>query len=330
MTLTQLPPHETIRMLANADVAQRCLYLVAELGVADALDEPAEVTRMAERCSSDPGALDRVLRVVVAHGVFERRGRTYAHNEASRLLRSDHPRSMRPFVRMIGMPVFHAAYGALEHSVRTGQAAIEQVAPGGLWSYLGTHPREAELFSDAMEGKAHGDVADVLAAYDFTPFSSVADVGGGRGHLLRAVLDATPRARGVLFDLPDVVSSLPPAGPRLTHQAGDFFRDGLPEAQLYLLMEVLHDWPDEQAVQILRAVRSAASVGATVLVVEGIRDEDRDDPRAATLDIVMLAVTGGRERTSAELGDLMAAAGFRPTALIDTGGPMRLLEAVAV
>lgn len=330
MTITPLPPHETIHMLANADVPQRCLYLVAELGIADALDEAADAVTLAQRCSLDAGALDRVLRVVVAHGVFERRGDAYAHNDASRLLRTDRPRSMRPFVRMVGMPVFHKAYGALEHSLRTGETAIEQVTPGGLWPYLRSHPHEAALFNDAMEGKAHGDVADVLAAYDFTPYSSVADIGGGHGHLLRAVLDTAPLARGVLFDLPDVVASLPQPGERMVHQAGDFFADALPAAQLYVLMDVLHDWPDAQAAEILRALRRAAAAGSTALVVEGIRDDDRDDPRAATLDVVMLAVTGGRERTARELTDLMAAAGFRVTALIDTGGPMRLLEAVAV
>lgn len=113
-------------------------------------------------------------------------------------------------------------------------------------------------------------------------------------------------------------------------RAGDFFTDPVPRADCYLLMEIIHDWSDAEADRILRALRRASSPGATVLILERIRDEEVDDTRAATLDVIMLAVTGGRERTADELGHLLRHAGFRPTALLETAGAMRVLEAIAV
>ena len=323
-------PHETVWSITNAGVPASCLHLVAELGVADRLDGPAEVADLAERCSAEPAALDRVLRLLVSHGVFTRQGTVYAHNDASALLRSDHPASMRAFARMMGLPVIGRTFAALHRSVADGSPAIESVSPGGLWAHLRSHPDEAAIFNSAMQAKAQADIGAVVSAYDFQPFTTVADVAGGLGHLLRAILDAATDARGILFEVPGVVDSLPDPGPRLSYHRGDFFADRLPRADCYVLMEVIHDWPDEAAIAILRGIRGAASPGATVLIVEGIRDPAVDDPREATLDVIMLAVTGGRERTPAELGDLLKAAGFRSTALIETAGAMKVLEAVAV
>ena len=167
----------------------------------------------------------------------------------------------------------------------------------------------------------------VLSSYDFRRFGKIADIGGGRGHLLRAVLDTVPTAKGVLFDLPDVVAGFDLDRQRLTPVAGDFFRDPLPAADAYLLMEVLHDWDDPSCVAILTALRRAAPPDATVLVIEGVLPEDRLDPRAQTLDIIMLTVTGGRERTPAGLGALFEQAGWQLGTVTDTAGPMRIVEA---
>jgi hypothetical protein len=199
-----------------------------------------------------------------------------------------------------------------------------------MWGYLRDHPAEADVFGRAMAAKAGPDVAAVLGAYDFRPFDTVADVGGGRGHLLRAVLDATPDAMGVLFDLPQVVGTLDVGHPRMTAVPGDFFVDALPDADAYVLMEVLHDWTDDECVAILSAIRRAARAGATVLVVEDVLDGDRPDRRASTLDVVMLAVTGGRERSPAELGALLQRAGFALQRVVPTAGPIHVVEARAI
>jgi C-methyltransferase len=178
-----------------------------------------------------------------------------------------------------------------------------------------------------MTAKAGADIAAILSAYDFTPFTRIADIAGGRGHLLRAVLGAAPTAEGVLFDLPIVIDSLTIDEPRVTAQAGDFFVNALPVADAYLLLDVLHDWPDERCVAILSAVRRAAPAESVVLVIEDVVAEERDDPRASTLDIVMLTVTGGRERTARELGALLATAGFHLDEVIDTPSSRRIVQA---
>lgn len=324
-------PHETIWGLATATVASRTLHVVAELGVADQIEsEPVLVKELAARCNADEGALDRALMLLASHGVFERVGDAYGHTEASRLLCSDHPKSMRAFPRMIGMKSFAASFGHLEHSVRTGEPAFALVAPDGLFAYLQQHEDEARIFDASMTAKAAADIAAVLAAYDFTPFSTIADIGGGRGHLLHAVLEAAPHSRGILFDLPAVVDTIGGSQERFAVQAGDFFVDPLPTADAYILMEVIHDWNDGQAAAILSAVRRAATPGARVLIIEAVADEELLDPVTRTLDVIMLAIMGGRERTSAELDRLLAGAGFGVIGTVPTPSPLKIVEASAV
>ncbi len=231
---------------------------------------------------------------------------------------------------MMGLPVVSAAFGQLEHSIRTGSPAVETLEPDGFWAYLQDHPDEAQVFGHAMTAKAAADIAAILDAYDFSRFATIADIGGGRGHLLRAVLDAVPNANGVLFELPEVIDSLDLEHERLTPHAGDFFADGLPVADAYVLMEVIHDWGDAECVAILTAIRRAAAPGATVLVVENVLPDEGIDPRGQTLDVIMLAVTGGRERTPSQLSELLNRAGFGDGTVTETAGPLRIVEATAV
>jgi hypothetical protein len=307
------------------------LHLVAGLGLADSIgEEPVSVEQLASEHQADPDAIDRVLALLAAYGIFSRHERAYAHTDASRLLRSDHPMSLRAFPEMNGLPVFGAVFANLEHSLRTGAPAIKMVDPAGLWGYLDKHPDEAGVFGRAMSARAAADIAAILDAYDFSRFETIADIGGGRGHLLCAVLDSSPSAHGVLFDLPTVIDALDLQHERITPQRGDFFADALPSADAYVLMEILHDWGDPECTQILSAIRRAAKPGATLLVIEGILPGRGTDPGAHTLDVIMLAVTGGRERTLAELNDLFVQAGFTPGTAIETTGRVRLIEAAAI
>jgi C-methyltransferase len=327
--VAQQQPHEIVWTLVNICVAARCIHLIAELGVADHIeDQPVSVDELASSCAVNPDALDRVLRLLAAHGVFDRQDGTYRHTPASRLLQSDHPMTMRPFARMMGLPLGWDSLTELAHSIRTGSPAVEILEPKGLWTYLQNHPDEAEIFGRAMTAKAGADVAAVVAVYDFTSFGTIADIGGGRGHLLRAVLDAAPTAKGVLFDLPEVINALDDVDQqRLTAVAGDFFVDALPVADAYVLMEVLHDWADRECIAILSAIRRAAPADSTLFIVEGVIPEERADLRALTLDIIMLTVTGGRERTPAQFSALLDRAGFHLNRVIDTASPMRIVEA---
>jgi hypothetical protein len=324
-------PHEVVWALATAGVASRCIHLVAELGVADHIgDQFVPVSELASSCDADADGLDRVLRLLAAHGIFEHNAGAYGHTPSSRMLCGDHPMSMRAFVRMMGLPFIWGSLTELEHSIRTGTPALTTMEPKGVWGYLQDRPGEASIFGQAMVAKAGADIAAALAAYDFTRFSTIADIGGGQGHLLRAVLDAAPTADGILFDLPEVIGALEIEHQRLTKRAGDFFVDPLPAADAYVLMEVIHDWADEEAVAILSAIRRAAPAGATLLIIEGVIAEKQPDPRAQTLDVIMLTVTGGRERTASELAALLGRAGFAIDAFTETAGPMSLVEATAM
>src|SRR5579859_5089459 len=237
------PPDQTIWTLTNAIVPSASLHVIAELGVADQIgDQPVTIDELALRCDADPDGLDRVLRLLGCYGVFRREGRSYRHTAASRLLRSDDPQSMRAFARLMALPSMWTVFSNLEHSVRTGRPAIEVIDPNGLWAHLRSHPDEGQIFAQAMTSKSIAEIPALLDAYDFSQTERIADIGGGRGHLLRALLDANPGARGVLFDLPEVIEALELDNDRLTTAAGDFFTDTLPQADCYLLMEVLQDW----------------------------------------------------------------------------------------
>jgi hypothetical protein len=310
----------------------RCVHVVAAVGVADALgEEPQTPSSLASKVDANPDALDRVLRLMSAHGIFESRGDgCYVHNEASRLLRSDHPQSLRAYARFLGSPAVWQSWGALEHSVRSGEKAVDTVVPGGLFAWFADHPVDAEVFDQAMAGKAQGQVPAILACYDFSPFKLIADVGGGRGHLLVAVLDAAPGARGVLFDLPHVIGDAQGiASERLELQAGDFFLDALPTCDAYLLLEVIHDWADEEATAILAAVRDAAAPGAKLLVIERLVPSGPYPHPSKGMDVNMLVLTGGRERTHREYEALLTAAGLRLARVIETPGGVSIIEATA-
>jgi hypothetical protein len=331
MITTELAPHELLWTLTNAYVPAACLHLIADLGVADRVgDEPTPVAELAASVDADPDALDRVLSLLAAHGIFERGTAGFGHTPASRLLRSDHEMSMRAFPRMNGLPVFSTVFANLDYSVRTGEPAIRTVEPGGLWAYLRDRPDEQRVFADAMSARAKGDIAAILEAYDFAPFGTIADIAGGSGHLLTAVLDSAPASRGVLFELPGVLDAMALDHERLTPEAGDFFSDPLPRADAYLLMEILHDWPDPDCAEILVAIRRAAESGAKLLVLEEILADRGRDPDGHALDVMMLAVTGGRERTIEELDMLFAAAGFSNGRVIDTASRLRIVETTAV
>lgn len=323
-------PEELIWSITNSVVTSRALHLVAEIGIADRIgDESSAIAELADHTQVDPTSLARVLRLLAGYGIFSVEGDRVAHTRASLLLRDTTPGSLRHFVRMMALPAMWTAIGALDHSVRTGKPAMEVVNPGGFFGHLAEEPYDATIFNAAMQGRGHAFARAVVEAYDFTPFARIIDVAGGHGHLLRAVLDAVPHGEGILFELPPV-AALAATHPRITTIGGDFFADTLPSGDAYLLMEVLHDWPDDRAVDILTAIRRGCGTGAVVLVIENVIPDGPPDPRVHNLDLIMLIMTGGRERTAAELRNLFALAGFQLTAVTETASPMRIVEAIAI
>ena len=307
----------------------RSLQVVAEMGVADILGAaPMSANALADRLKLHPDALARVLRLLATYGVFAETDGAFHHTPSSRLMRSDDPNSMRPWIRMMGAPINWSAYGAFDHALRTGTSARELFTDGDFFAdYLPRHPETAKLFNESMASAARQRVKAVIDAYDFSPFDTIADIGGGRGHLIRGVLDARPGAKGILFDLPHAVEPTRALGvPRLTIIVGDFFKTELPHADAYMLMAVIHDWSDEESIQILRAVRKAAPPHAKLLLIERVIEDAPGAAMARRMDIHMLTALSGRERTRQEFTTLFRSAGFNLDRIVPATGGASILE----
>ena len=328
------PPSPTniqLMQLTTACWASRCLHVVAELGVADAIsDQPQSTEALAKATATQPQALYRVLRLLASVGIFEWKNGTWNHTEASRFLRSNHPESLRDYVRMLGLPVFWSAFEDLEHSLRTGECAFAKRHPEGVFEYLAKHPKESRIFNSAMTSKSHRDITAILPAYDFSQFATIADIAGGRGHLLRAILKNSTRTKGILFDQPHVVAEVAPQeGERLTVIGGNFFADSMPKADAYLLMNIIHDWPDAESIKILSAIRRAMSSSARVLIIETVVPDAPGPHLSKELDIIMMAIPGGMERTQEEYASLAAKCALRLERMVETLSPYSVLEMVA-
>jgi hypothetical protein len=324
----ETPPPKIIQDLAVAYWASRCLHVVAELGIADVLgDEPQTAQSLAQASGTNPQALHRVLRALCNHGVFVHDGATFAHNAASRVLRSDEPGSMRSLTRMMGLKVHWDAYRELDTGLQNGKPAISSVVEGGLFGYLQAHPEAGRLFDEAMAGKAFAQVGPIVAAYDFSSFGTIGDIGGGLGHMLNGVLERAPGARGVLFDLPQVIEQARRgANPRIDYVGGDFFKDPIPSCDAYMLMTVLHDWSDAESIAILKNINAAAPRNAKLLILEGVVQPDAHDHFLLDLDIEMLVMTTGRERTREEWDAVVGGAGLRPARVIPAGPWSSIIE----
>jgi hypothetical protein len=329
--MAEANPFDTILQMAGGACLPRCLHAVANLGVADALDDtPRTAAALAADTGADKSALERVLRLLAAYGVFEWDAGLVAHTPASRLLRADHPQSCRSLVRMFGLPGFWSAVGDLEYAIRTGTPSADHVLDGGFWGYLSSHPEASRIFDEAMTAKARGQVAAVIQAYDFSGCRVVGDIGGGRGHLLQAVLAAVPAASGILFDQPRVIDQASAVrSERLRLHAGDFFKDEIPPCDAYLVMEVIHDWDDEASAKILKAIRRGSPAASRLLLIEAILPDDAGPNWPRTLDMHMMTI-GGRQRTQREYADLLAQSGFAMTREIDTHAGVSIIEAVPV
>jgi hypothetical protein len=318
---------------------------LARLGVADTLGEGAvTAAELARDLGADEGALSRLLEATSDIGLFARGddGR-YRLTALGDLLRIQVPGSLRRYAMVATEYWRWYAYAHLNHTLQTGEPGLVVALGYRFWDYLGTHPDAAASFEESLA--RIGVVRDqaIAATVDFSRFSLLVDVGGGRGGLLRAVLAANPDLGGVLFDFPSVVGDarevMEQAGliQRCNLIGGDF-REAVPRGgDVYLLSWILHDWDDLSATAILRRCREAMGEGVSLIVVEMVVPE-RDQPRADVLrrlvrqaDLEMLAVVGGRERTAAEFERLLADAGFAVTTILSLEGlPWSVIEAVAI
>ncbi len=327
-------PAAMMEMIVTTWLSQ-AITAAAELGIADALAaRPLTVDELASDVGANPDALRRLLRALVGRGVFRHRhdGR-YELNSLARTLCSDAEISMSAAAQFYGSREQRDRWTLLAESIRTGRSVVPVMHGKDGFDYFAEDSGHAELFNRTMSSISALTDATVVAAYDFGSFPTIVDVGGGHGLLLANILTATPGSRGILYDLASVVSAVSKIlsytrlEDRVQIEAGSFF-DRVPTgADAYVLKNILHDWPDEKAVQILRNVHAAAGRHSTVLVVElVIPDHDRDFP-GKWADLEMLLNLGARERTAGEYRNLLGQAGFDVTRVVPTASPLSLVEA---
>ncbi len=331
------PAAVMMELILNAWVAQT-ITTAADLGVADALaGGPLSGAQLADRVGADADALKRLMRALIGIGIFRQGsdGR-YALNALAETLRTDAPVSMAGMARWVGSPQHREHWSHLTDAIRTGHPVVPELRGKPVFEYLAGEAALREVFNSAMTNLSEFATVPLTAAYDFSAFGTIVDVGGGHGRLLAAILDTTPDSRGVLFDLTEVVAFAPElfrkygVDDRVRIEEGSFF-DSVPEGgDAYVLKNVIHDWPEEEAVRILKNVRTAARTGARLLLCEFvIPDHDRDF-HGKWVDIEMLVVAGARERTADEYGRLCDQAGFRLNRVVDTVSPLSIVEATAV
>lgn len=330
------PPAQMFQMVTGAWTAQ-AIGVAAELGVADVLgDGPRAVEEIAAAVDADAPTLYRLLRALADRGVFsELDGRRFALTELGRTLRADVPGSMRAWAVMLARPFHLAAWSGLTGSVRTGEPAFDRVHGQGAFEYLAANPEDGRILNDAMTAASAGAIAPAVAAYDFGAYGKVVDVGGGQGALIAAILAAYPEVQGVLFDLPNVIADaggpLAAAGvaARCDLAGGDFFTEMPSGGDAYVLSNVLHDWDDDRCEKILASCRGAMTPGGRLLLVEAVLPDGPEPNEAKWVDLEMLVMGSGRQRTEGEYRDLFARTGFTLTRVIRTGAPFDLVEATA-
>ncbi|MDX6263673.1 MAG: hypothetical protein QOH84_5361 [Kribbellaceae bacterium] len=306
------------------------LSVAAELGLSDELAKGSRtVSELATVAGVDEETLARLVRALVAIDVYAETDGAVSNTPLGEMLRSDVPGTLRPLARTLQDPALWGAWGHLGHSVRTGENAFEALHGFDVWTHRQHQPEHNEIFNDNMTALSWKVAAAVAATYDFSGFHTVVDVGGGQGTVLDAVLRSNDHLVGAVFDQEHVVAAEPlsaAVSSRWAAVVGDFFRS-VPNADVYLLKSILHDWPDDRCIDILHVCAQSLNPGGAILVIETILGRPGQEAQAAFSDINMLVMPGGRERTEDQYAALFAAAGLQLTRVIDTPSRMSIVEA---
>lgn len=333
--MTQPSPQEQLSRLISGYWLSQAVYVAAKLQIADRLaDGPQTAEQLAADTGADAGALYRVLRALASVGVFaEEAAASFRLTPLAELLRSDVPQSLCAMAVMMGEEHYHA-WGDLLFSVETGQTAFDRIYGKPVFEFLSQEPEKAALFDAAMVSIHGRETPAIAEAYDFSRFGTVADVGGGNGSLLCGVLERHRQVRGILYDLPHVVeranSRVQSAGltDRVHLIAGDFFAEIPPGADAYMLRHIIHDWDDERAIQILQNIHRALREDGRLLVIESVIAPGNAPDFAKLLDLTMMVIPGGRERTEDEYRRLLGKAGFQLARIVPTASSVSVIEGI--
>ncbi len=321
-------------LLIGAWVTQT-LYVAVKLGIPDELASgPLAAPEVARRVDANPDAVYRLMRALASKGVLRhRRDGRFSLTSIGKAMRTGTPGSQRDMVLFLGHPLRWEDWGHLLHSVQTGEPAVAKLRGKPFFEYLNSDPDLAESFNNAMTAGSEFAIYAVLAAYDFSGYRKIIDVGGGHGRLLSMILAKAANARGVLYDLPSVVDG---AGQELTKAGvadrceviGGSFFDTVPEGgDAYLMKAIIHDWNDDDALKILGNIRSAIAPDGKLLLLESALPERASSDIGMLIDLEMLVAVGGKERTHSEWANLLGRAGFRLNRVVHTATPVSIIEA---
>ena len=327
------PSSRLLDLVWPGGLAVQAVRTAAELGIAEELaDGPRTSEELARAVGAHAPTLARLLRVLVSLELLRERDGRFEQTAVSETLRGGPAESTRPWAEFLGAPFLWRSWERLPEAVRTGRTPFDEANGASFYEHLAAHPEDARLYDEAMSVGAEMNVEPVVGAYDFSRFGKIVDVGGGRGSLLRGILEATPQLRGVLFDLPAVVAGsdlgASPVADRCEIVGGNAF-DGIPAgADAYLLKSVIHGFDDEDSVRVLRRCREAITDGGRLLLVELVLPESPEpDPRQAIMDLLMFTLVPGRERTEPEFREILIGAGFALERVVSTSGPSSIVEA---
>jgi hypothetical protein len=321
--------------LATGYWTSQAIYVAAKLGIADLLkDGPQSYHALAAATGSNASSLFRVMRALASVGIFSHvRRDCFALSRLAESLRTDAPASLRAMVITIG-EIHYQACGNLLYSVQTGCSAFDHTFGASLFDYLRQNADAADAFNQGMANVASMLAYAVLMAYDFAGISSIVDVGGGRGTLLEKILQFNPDMRGTVFDTASTIERATqqpgnnPWGRRCSYVTGDFFSLVPQGADAYLLCGVIHDWDDNRAITILGNCRRAMTRNSRVLLVDMVVPDNGVNCFSKLLDLNMLVMNGGRERTRSEFCALLDAADYKLTRIIPTMAPQSVIEAM--
>jgi SAM-dependent methyltransferase len=313
----------------------QAIYVAAKLGIADLLrDRPQSCVALAALTASDAPSLFRLMHALSSVGIFSHLGRgRFALTRLAERLQTDVHGSLRAMVITIG-EIHYQACGSLLHSAQTGSPAFNSVFGASLFDYLQQNTDAADAFHQGMANVSSMLAYALLMAYDFAGISSIVDVGGGQGKLLETILQFTPDITGTVFDTASTIERAKQSlgndawSRRCSYVIGDFFTSVPQGADAYLLCGVIHDWDDRRAIRILRNCRRAMAGKGRLLIVDMVVPGTDAMSFSKLLDLNMLAMTGGRERTKAEFHALLDAADYELTRIIPTMAPQSIIEAV--
>ncbi len=332
------PPQAQLMQIAMGFTRTFLLRAAAQMRLADHLaDGPKTADQLAALTNTHSPALYRVLRTLASLGIFsEDEAHQFSLSPLAEPLRSNVPGSVRTSILSITGDIFVVPWSKLLYSVQTGQPSFDNHYGVPFFDHMSHMPEEAAMFSDLLIGINSGDAPAVAAAYDFSTFTNIADIGGSTGHMLATVVASHPGPRGTLCDLPHIEAGASELirsrglADRVTFVPGSFFESIPSGCDLYILSHVIHDWSEDQCLTILANCHRAMSPGSRLLIIEMVLSEGNAFHPGKVLDITMLTLAGGQERTEPEYRALLEKANFKLTRVVPTNSPVSIVEAIAV